>query len=287
MDLSIVEWFQSIRNGFLDGVFSFITEFGGDLVFLVAGTLLWWLYDKRFGYRFMTIFLFTLGINDIIKNIIARERPYTQDGITSIGEETYGYAMPSAHSSNAGIMALLIHERFGKIKKWITPTVFIMALLVGISRVYLGQHYLSDVIAGFALAAAVYYGIVYLKPKISLPPFTIVYIGLAIFFIALFFVLDRNLYIAFGSILGLTIGHQIELKYVDYKEKAPWPTQIIKYLIGLIVALILQEGLKIVLPYGNTGELGTLILDSVRYFILTLWLSLGALATFKTIFKTT
>ena len=95
----------------------------------------------------------------------------------------------------------------------------------------------------------------------------------------------RNLYIAFGSVLGLTVGHQIELKYVGYNEKAPWFIQIIKYLIGLIVALILQEGLKVVLPYSNASEMMSVVLDSLRYFLLTLWLSLGALATFKGIFK--
>ena len=298
MDLTIVEWFQSLRNGFLDTLFSLITEFGGDLVFLVVGTLLFWLYDKLFGYRFMTVFLFTLGINDIFKNFIQRPRPFAAGGdAQSIGEETYGFAMPSAHASNVGIMAFLLNERFGSLKKWITPGLFVMAGLVMLSRVYLGQHYLSDVIMGFALAAAVYYGIRYFTPKVKLPSLYVVSIGLGVLLVFMiifgfaYSAMDiepesfRNLYIAFGSVLGLTVGHQIELKYVGYNEKAPWFIQIIKYLIGLIVALILQEGLKVVLPYSNASEMMSVVLDSLRYFLLTLWLSLGALATFKGIFK--
>ena len=298
MDLQIVEWFQGLSNGFFDAFFGLITEFGGDLVFLVVGTLLFWLYDKRFGYRFMTLFLFTLGLNDIFKNFIQRPRPFVADNAESIGEETYGYAMPSAHSSNAGIMALVLNERFGKLKKFITPTLFTMMVLVGLSRVYLGQHYLSDVMMGFLLAAVVFY---FYRRYDSLieENATIVIssaLGLLLLFMIIFGVfydtlgIDstesfRNLYIAFGSILGLSLGHKLELKYVKYSEKAPWFIQIAKYVIGLIVALIIQEGFKRVLPYPDTQTMLTVILDSIRYFLLTLWLSLGALATFKALFK--
>ena len=229
MDLAMVEWFQSLRSTGLDAFFGFITEFGGDLVFLVIGTLLFWLYDKRFGYRFMTIFLFTLGINDVLKNFIRRPRPFAAGGeATSIGEETYGYAMPSAHASNAGVTAFVLNERFGGIKKWMTPLFFTMAGLVMLSRVYLGQHYLSDVIAGFILAAMVYYGIRYFTPKIKFSYGRVVSIGLAILLIYMLVFgfahgameiapeSFRNLYIAFGSVLGLTVGHVIEVKYVGY-----------------------------------------------------------------------
>ncbi len=296
MDIVIVEWFQGLQNSFLDAFFGIITEFGGDLAFLVIGTVLFWLYDKRFAYRFMVVFLFTLGINDILKNIIQRPRPFSE-GATSIGEETYGFAMPSAHSSNVGIMAFVLNERFGAWKKWVTPALFGVALLVMVSRVYLGQHYLTDVLAGFALAAVVYYAIRYLGPKLSIGGTTMVGIGLG--FLLLFMVVFamfyqtwdipadsfRNLYIAFGSILGLTVGHRIEMKYVGCRERAPWRIQVLKYILGLIVALLIQEGLKVILPYGQAGELMTVFLDSVRYFFLTLWLSLGAFVTFKALFK--
>jgi len=297
MDLAFVEFVQSFRNGFLDLFFSLITEFGGDLIFLVVGTLLFWLYDKRFGYRFMTVFLITLGINDIFKNFIRRPRPFAT-GAESVTEETYGYSMPSAHASNVGIMALILNERFGKLKRFVTPVIFTVMVLVGFSRVYLGQHYLSDVMMGFVLAFGVYYGIKVVGPKITLSGTTVISVTLAVFFI--FMVVFglareglgiepesfRNLYIAFGSVLGLTVGHIIELKYVGYKEKAPWKIQLVKYLIGLVVALMIQEGLKVILPYNNMGEMGSVVLDSLRYFILTMWLSLGALFTFKQIFKT-
>lgn len=296
MDITIVEWFQSMQNSVLDAFFRLVTELGGDLAFLAIGTVLFWLYDKRFGYRFMTIFLFTLSVNDILKNVIRRPRPFAE-GADSIGEETYGFAMPSGHSSNVGIMAFLLNERFGTLKKWVTPTLFGIAFLVMISRIYLGQHYLTDVIAGFALAAAVYYAIRFIGLRISLGQTTMVGIGLGflLVFMVVFAVFYqtwdipadsfRNLYIAFGSILGLSVGHKIELKYVGYEERAPWRIQALKYIIGLAVALLIQEGLKVALPYGGAGELMTVALDGLRYFFLTLWLSLGALASFKALFS--
>jgi undecaprenyl-diphosphatase len=293
MDLAIVEWFQSIRNGVFDAFFSLITEFGGDLVFLVIGTILFWLYDKRFGYKYMTIFLFTLGINDTLKNLIRRPRPFLE-GVSSVGEETYGFAMPSAHASNAGISAFLLNERFKDKKSFVTPVIFTLLVLVAISRIYLAQHYLTDVIAGVALAYIVFVAINYGKQKITLNPLYIVSIGLGLLFIFMIifgvFYEDfgitttesfRNLYIAFGSILGLTLGHYTELKYIDFNEKTTPLKMGIRYLVGLIIALVFQEGLKVVLPYGDTQTLMTVILDSIRYFILTLWLALGAPFVFK------
>ncbi|MDY3196028.1 MAG: hypothetical protein RBQ95_04135, partial [Paracholeplasma sp.] len=94
-----------------------------------------------------------------------------------------------------------------------------------------------------------------------------------------------NLYIAFGSILGLTIGHIIEEKHVKYVEKAPMIKQIVKYLIGLVFAVAIQEGFKRILPYPLEESIFTLILDAIRYFLLTIWLTLGAPYVFKLIIK--
>ncbi|HBT59289.1 MAG TPA: hypothetical protein DEA45_00515 [Acholeplasmataceae bacterium] len=297
MDLKIVEWFQSNRNDVLDQFFGLVTEFGGDLIFLVIGTLILWLYDKKVGFRFMVIFLFTLGFNDVFKNIIRRPRPFIE-GAVSVGEETYGYAMPSAHASNVSMLGLLSLEAFKPKVRWLSFVVYPIIILVLISRIYLGQHYLSDVIVGFIYALAFYHLIKTVGQNIKLHYTKVILIGLSVLLIPMivfgmfyksFNIASpnsfRNLFIAFGSILGLTIGHIIEEKHVKYVEKAPMIKQIVKYLIGLIIAVAIQEGFKRILPYPLEESIFTLILDAIRYFLLTIWLTLGAPYVFKLIIK--
>jgi len=289
MDLSIVEFFQSFRNDFLDFFFIFFNEFGDELVFLVVASILWWVVNKHFAYRFMMIFLTSVAVNDTFKNIVRRPRPYELGSVVSVTESTYGYSFPSGHAQNAGAMALVLNERYGTVKKWVRPLLITIVILVMLARVYLGQHYLTDVIAGLAVSILVYYAFIYLAPKVKINPIKLVYYTIPLMILGAFFIVDKNYYVAIASMIGLTIGYDLELRYVKYEVKAPVKIQIAKYAIGIIVALLLKEGLKLVFPYSGNDDLNLthldLILDGLRYFILTVWLSLGAMWVFKKLFS--
>lgn len=289
MDLVISQWFESIRTGFLDAFFLFITEFGDELVFLVIASVIYWLVSKEFGYRFMMIFLSSIAINDIFKVAIARPRPWQAGHVTVVGEGSYGYSMPSGHAQGSMTQALVLNEKWGKAKKFVTPLVFTMAILVSVSRIYLGQHYLSDVIAGMLVAVLVYTAIVKLAPKVKIRPQKLVYLLAPLMLFLLFFVQDKNFFVSVGAMLGLTIGYDLEKTYVNYDVKAPWLTQVLKYILGLGVALIMKEGIKAILPYSTDIDadltLLDLFFDLVRYFILTLWLSFGSFWVFSKVFK--
>lgn len=288
MDLSIVEFFQSFRSDFLDFFFLIFNEFGDELVFLVVASILWWIVNKHYGYRFMMIFLTSVAVNDTLKNLIKRPRPYTLPSVDSVTEPTYGYSFPSGHAQNAGAMALVLNERYGSLKKWVRPLLITIVVLVMIARVYLGQHYLTDVIAGLAVSVLVYYAFIYLAPKVKINPIKLVYYLIPLMILGAFFIVDKNYYVAIASMIGLTLGYDLELRYVKYEVKAPLKVQIAKYAIGIIVALLLKEGLKLVFPYSGNDDLNLtqldLFLDGLRYFILTVWLSLGAMWVFKKLF---
>ncbi|MCU0105498.1 phosphatase PAP2 family protein [Acholeplasma vituli] len=288
MELSIVEFFQSFRSDFFDFFFQIFNEFGDELVFLIVASLLWWVVNKHFAYRFMMIFLTSVAVNDIFKNLVKRPRPYTNTSVVSITEPTYGYSFPSGHAQNAGTMALVLNERYGKVAKWVQPVLIAIVVLVMLARIYLGQHYLSDVIVGLAMSIVVYAAFIYFAPKIKISPIKLVYYAIPIMVLIGFFIVDKNYYVAVGSMIGLTLGYDLELRYVKYEVKAKATIQIAKYAIGIIVALLLKEGLKLVFPYSGNDDLNLtqldLILDGFRYFILTVWLSLGSMWVFKKLF---
>ena len=107
-------------------------------------------------------FIICFLLNQVFKFIFTRERPL---GINLISEK--GYSFPSGHSMISvafyGFLAYMyLHSNKSRKNRLITIIAFaILALLIGISRIYLGVHYASDVLAGFALSLA--YLIIYVS----------------------------------------------------------------------------------------------------------------------------
>lgn len=289
MDQAISLWFESIRNGFLNYFFLFITEFGDELVFLIISSILFWTVNKDFGYRFMMIFLGTIAVNDVLKFSISRQRPWQAGIVDVVGEGSYGHSMPSGHAQGSMTMALALNERFGKSKQWVTPLLFTIAVLVSISRVYLGQHYLSDVIVGMIVAFAVFYAIKLIAPKMKISTSKFIYLIAPVLIVLLFFVHEKNYFVAVSAMIALTIGHDLEKRYINYDIQKTTKVKILSYVIGLVVALLLKEGIKFALPYEDElipdSSVLNLWLDFIRYFILCLWVSLGSFFVFSRIFK--
>lgn len=110
---------------------------------------------KRPGWCAATNLVLVVILNTLLKNVIQRPRP---DGFRLVSE--VGYSFPSGHSMVAmafyGFLAWLVwryeHE---ELIRWFYTLIFsLLILAVGISRIYLGVHYASDVIAGFFVALA-------------------------------------------------------------------------------------------------------------------------------------
>jgi len=277
MDLQIVEFIQSFRTGFFDLFFSLITELGDETIFIVIVGLFYWTVSKTYGYRYAMLFLTSVVFNESLKGLFQRPRPFTLDSVESVVPETSGYSIPSGHAQNSTMHALLLNERFGSLYKFVRPVLTTLVVLISFSRIYLGQHYLSDVIAGVAVAAAIYFGLQYVSRKVTWPTPTVVLASMPLLLI--------NVWITVAGMLGGTIGYQLEQRYIQFDVKASLPIQGFKFVLGIAVTLGLQEGLKLVFPYTNATEFMTLVWDFLRYALLVLWVTLGAPATFKLLFQ--
>jgi undecaprenyl-diphosphatase len=285
MDLQFVEFIQSFRTEFLDLFFSLITELGDETLFIVIVGLVYWTISKSYGYRYAMLFLTSVVFNESLKGLFQRPRPFTLDSVESVVPETSGYSIPSGHAQNSTMHALLLNERFGSIKRWVQPVLTTLVVLVSFSRIYLGQHYLSDVIAGVAVAAAIYFGLQYLSKKVSWQTPTVVLASMPLLLILLVVVQEKNLWITVAGMLGGTIGYQLEQRFVQFDVKATLLVQVVKFVFGIAVTLGLQEGLKLVFPYANASEFMTLVWDFLRYALLVMWVTLGAPMTFKLLFQ--
>lgn len=158
-DLPIIHLIQQYALPTITKLMNKISFLGSD-VFLAMSSLcigIYLLYLKRFQLliTFSTCMIFSGIFNFIFKNIFERPRPE----ILRLGKAT-GYSFPSGHAM-AGIcfylfLAFMLSSEFKKTsRKIIAYTIaFCFIIMIGISRIYLGVHYPSDVLAGYTFGAA-------------------------------------------------------------------------------------------------------------------------------------
>lgn len=136
----------------LTAVMRLITALGSEYFLVPLAALLVWRLDKRgerkTAYLLVTWILTAEVLLQLLKVLFHRPRPEVFFGLSSA--ETYSF--PSGHSFVPavyfGILAAILGAgRQGR------AAVIVAAALLGCSRVYLGYHYPSDVVAGWALAA--------------------------------------------------------------------------------------------------------------------------------------
>jgi membrane-associated phospholipid phosphatase len=154
-DEAVLQWFANRRTPFLDDVMLEITTLGGGVVLimmvLIASVFLWQTNHRWSVYLLM---LGTLGaklFNTLLKTSFNRPRPSVVEGIT----EVHSLSFPSGHAMSSmavyGCVAYLVGRLEPKpaLKHSVWAIAGVVILLIGISRMYLGVHYPSDVIAGY------------------------------------------------------------------------------------------------------------------------------------------
>lgn len=102
-------------------------------------------------FTVLTAFALELPIYYIVKQTIRRNRPFTSlNGIQNRIIPSDQFSFPSGHTAAAFIMATLLASFFPAA----AIPVYLWASLVGLSRVYLGVHYPSDILAGVVMGSA-------------------------------------------------------------------------------------------------------------------------------------
>ncbi|MBD3858541.1 phosphatase PAP2 family protein [Bacillus sp. 28A-2] len=162
LDNQIILWFESIRLPFVNDVMLAVTDLGISAllvpIMLIFSVVL--VVYKRY-HSIILLFLLYLTektINHELKGLFARERP----AFDRLVSETY-YSFPSGHSMNAATIYPFIAYLLVEMIPWLKERQKIVylitglgVLLIGISRMYIGVHYLTDVAGGFAIGLALF-----------------------------------------------------------------------------------------------------------------------------------
>lgn len=151
---------QKVAGGFFSPFCEFISFFGDGGICLIVLSLVLLLFRKSRKTGASMLFAIIVGAlftNVILKNAIARERPFNENplytafwldaGASSVSE----FSFPSGHTTVVMTSMTALFLSTNKKKSW---TAYIFVLLTGFARVYLIVHYLTDVLAGLLVGGA-------------------------------------------------------------------------------------------------------------------------------------
>lgn len=279
---------ESIRVPWLDTVMAAITHLGEETVFMVAALFVFWCVSKRHGYYLLAVGFAGTVLNQFLKLLFRIPRPWVLDSDFTIVEsaraQATGYSFPSGHTQNAvGTFGGI--ARFTR-RKWVRVAAIVVAVLVPLSRMYLGVHTPLDVGVAAVIAVALVFALYPLMERSDsrhgvMGAVLAVMLALAagyLLFVSLYpFPADvdaanlasgvENAWKLLGATVGMLVGWWLDVRFIHFDTRAVWYVQLIKLVGGLALLLGIRAALKAPLA----AALGAGAGGAVRYGVMVLF----------------
>ena len=280
--------------------------------YLLVLPALYWCVDSALGLRLAACLLFSVWLNDTLKLVLHAPRPYwVSQRVRAIGKEST-FGLPSGHAQHATVMWGLLAASVNRAWAWMAALV--MMFLIGLSRLHLGVHFPSDVVAGWVVGALLLF--VFLRWQSTAAswlrsrPFvqqilmalvvslTLVTLsGLSFSALAGWNMPEvwtqnvltatgdlphrptpGNALLAAGTLLGVWVGAAWLDREGGFSTTGPLGKRLARYFLGLFGVVTLWAGLGMLLPHLET-EWGY-ALSYARAALLGSWVAGGAPAVF-------
>jgi len=272
--LDIVRCVQGAASPILTSAMKGLSMAGSEYCLLLLLPLVYWCVDKRRGLRISLLVFASAAINLGLKSAFAQPRPYELDPSVGMAKEST-FGLPSGHAQTSAVFwgsaAPLFRAPWGLILAIALP------LLVGLSRVYLGVHFPTDVFAGWAIGAAIVlldrkYGerIGQALTKLRSSPAIALVAAIAL----LMNILSKNETSVSGAFFGLAAAWIFAKKSAPFSVEGSFGKRTLRYLFGLATVAIVYLLPKLIFASIEAG--GPPILRFLRYAVLGAWVAGGA-----------
>ena len=271
-EISLMEWLQSVFSSDLAvKIFSIFSACGEELACIAVLGLFYWGFNKEIG-KYLGLNLAMGNVwNPMIKNVVLRIRPYFSHNSIKVLKPVdakaplrdiaaQGYSFPSGHSTNSvityGGLAVKSKKTEWKILLWIMP------LLIGISRFVVGVHYPTDVLGGWVLGLIIISVVPLLQKKIKNE---FVFFGILLLsgLPGFFYCTSNDFYSGYGILLGAVASFLFEERFVKFDNTKNVLRALLRTAIGGALFMGINTALKI--PFSSSFlSSGTTLAHIVR-----------------------
>jgi membrane-associated phospholipid phosphatase len=290
--IALIQGIQTIQSPGLTGFIKGISALGTEYFYIPAILLIFWCADEKKGVRLGLLGIFSVFVNKFFKDLLKQPRPYSLEPSVGLAfEPTYG--IPSGHAQLSLIFWLFLALSLWKKPAYRRGAVF-MILIIAFSRLYLGVHFPTDILAGWLLGGLIL-GLWYI---LETPAQALLgtlgtrgqMIAAAVVTLVMntLYPADRSLgglFLGFGAGYALMIRHFSFIPGGDTGKPRP-VVFTARFVLGISGAALIYLGFKAIFPGGGSlfaalplwgaaspySELGRFI----RYGLLGLWVSAGA-----------
>jgi membrane-associated phospholipid phosphatase len=265
--IDLIRAIQTIESPALTAIMKAITALGTELFYLPVLLCLFWCVDEKKGIRCAFVFLLSAALNVFMKDLLKQPRPFDfEPALGLVFESSYG--IPSGHAQLSltfwGFLASWLSSRFARRRRLVWACAIGIMLLIAFTRLYLGVHFPTDILAGWFLGILVLILYRVLEPRVTslfdrdgsrYDGTRARMIGVAAL-VLLLNTLGVDVMLG-GVILGLGAGYNLCLKHAPFSARAAgkWPRYALlalRYLLGVIGAAAIALFLRLVLPGEHT-----------------------------------
>lgn len=287
-------------------LFSFL---GTEQFYLFVAPALFWCLDAGLGLRLGLGLAVSSSVNSILKLVFHSPRPYwVSERVQAFAAET-SFGIPSGHAQNAVVVWGLLAAWIKKTWAWIAA--ILLMLMIGLSRLYLGVHFLGDVLMGWLVGALILWAFLRLerpvlawlaRRPVSLQILAALIVSLSLVLLGFLARLPLNewqppeawitlagrapeaepivplalsgLVSQAGVFFGLALGGILLKQRGWFDARGPAAQRLLRYLIGLAGVLAIYLLLGAIFPRGEA--LLPYLLRYLRYLLIGLWIAFVA-----------
>lgn len=239
---------------FIQSNFMFLESFfkqvgilvGTDLV-IVLTLVIFWAFDKQLGKVMAMSYAICSALTQLIKHTFLRKRPYMANSQIKCLQhpktpsqsiynlKAQGYSFPSGHTSSAtavyGSLANYLRNRY------VTIVCVAIIAVVSFSRIFLGVHFPSDVLAGLIVGLVSVFLVSFLFNRFdSFWPYLILFI----FMIPGIFLGGSGFHAKMSLFLGFSVGFIFEENFVNFEKPKNIKETLLRCILGIVLFLVLN-----------------------------------------------
>jgi membrane-associated phospholipid phosphatase len=256
MSLFDLYWTEFLRDllPWASSLFITASFLGSEYFFLVLIAIGYWTWDKQASKRVILLLLFSSVTNYWLKITLKKPRPPTSNWLPGTTASNYG--PPSGHAQNS--VTIWGWLGFQSRDKWRRFLYLLIILLVSFSRIYIGVHWLGDVLLGW-IVGSVILGLYSVYESRILSIIEADFFNYSLLFFGLFSlagskflsnIFDTNFGAIGGLMIGISVGFILESRYAKFeiiRSYSLW-RYLFRVIFGLCFVFLVMIGFSIFIP---------------------------------------